>query len=89
MSGQFVPYQLRVGKGIDRRLFFHTLLKCSDHINIKKATYCSMPGPFAEDFKAIYNVLKVRDFIAIDSDLTGSSIRLIFPIAPRIFSSEI
>ena len=27
-----------------------------------------MPGPFAEDFKAIYNVLKVRDFIAIEND---------------------
>lgn len=68
MSGNFVPYQLRLGKGIDRRLFFQTLLKCADHIDINKATYCSMPGPFAEDFKAIYNVLKVRDFIAIEND---------------------
>lgn len=68
MSGNFVPYQLRLGKGIDRRLFFHVLLKCSDFLNIKESTYCSMPGPFAEDFKAIYNVLKVRDFIAIEND---------------------
>lgn len=68
MSGNFVPYQLRLGKGIDRRLFFHVLLKCSECIDIKKATYCSMPGPFAEDFKAIYNILKVRDFISIEND---------------------
>jgi len=67
MSGNFVPYQLRLGKGIDRRLFFHTILKCADYVDIRKATYCSMPGPFAEDFKAVYNILKVRDFIAIEN----------------------
>lgn len=67
MSGNFVPYQLRLGKGIDRRLFCHTILKCADYLEIDNATYCSMPGPFAEDFKAIYNILKVRNFIAIEN----------------------
>lgn len=55
MSISDVPYNLRVKKEIDRKLFSETLRLINKYYDLEKYTYVGMAGPFSEDFKVMYD----------------------------------
>ncbi|MBE2167740.1 MULTISPECIES: O-methyltransferase [unclassified Cobetia] len=68
MSGGFIPYHLRPGKAVDRKLFIESLQIMSRHFLMKKYTYIGFGGPFLEDFKQIHSELYVEKMISLEED---------------------
>ena len=55
MSGGFIPYHLRPGKAVDRKLFIESLQLMSRRLQVENYTYIGFGGPFLEDFKQIHS----------------------------------
>tara|TARA_B100000700_G_scaffold59109_1_gene64241 strand:- start:31034 stop:32005 length:972 start_codon:yes stop_codon:yes gene_type:complete len=68
MSGGFIPYHLRPGKAVDRKLFIESLQLMSRRLQVENYTYIGFGGPFLEDFKQIHSEVFVEKMISLEED---------------------
>lgn len=68
MSGNNLPYQLRLKKNIERQIFLDLLTKIHTYKTIQSYSYISLGGPFLEDFKLIHNYFNIQDLYSIEMD---------------------
>lgn len=71
MSGQNVPYHLRLHKFVERELFFELLLLSQEGLpgrDLSRYCYASMGGRFMEDLKTANRILKIKKLYSIEKD---------------------
>jgi len=68
MTGQDVPYHLRVNKYVERQLFVETLEAVDKWRPLKGGYYVAMGGRQMEDFRLIHNRLGVERMRSLEQD---------------------
>ena len=66
MSGESIPYHLRLNKNIERQIFIDLLMRLSSYKPIWNYLYIGFGGPFLEDFKILHNHFDISEMYSID-----------------------
>ena len=67
MSGDKLPYHLRVKKEIDRHLFMEQIKRVMQYYgSASQYSYIGMAGPFSHDFKKMYEYFDFKRFISYE-----------------------
>ncbi|WP_020472347.1 O-methyltransferase [Zavarzinella formosa] len=68
MSGNTVPYHLRVNKFVDRQLFLELIENVARYQPMGDVAYISMGGGYLEDFRVLHQAFGIRRMLSFDMD---------------------
>ena len=68
MSGESIPYHLRVNKHIDREIFVELIRRVGQYVNIDQYEYIGFGAAHLHDFKHIHNVFGFRQMHSLETE---------------------
>jgi hypothetical protein len=68
LSSNFLPYNLRTNKAVDRSIFMEFLMKLNANKPISEYSYIGFGATHMEDHKLIHSLFGIENLISIESD---------------------